>query len=182
MTRRVLLALAVVLVALPASAKRSDHPARLIELLSGIDTVPTAQQLRQLTDEPQVALLRVALDRDLHTYVRKRATSLLSAFPDEISEAYLTLIAATQDAERLRWIAVYTYGRFWAPIAPKRVLAFLDVTLHSPRAADRDAAVRALRWLPGEAADRLLERTEAIEKDPTVQSSIARVLKKRAQR
>ena len=164
----------------PAMAERADHPPALLTLLSGIDTVPSAAHLGKAAKDPQAAMLRVAMDPTLHPYLRRRATSLLSAFPDEVSEAYLTFLATTQTLPGLRWIAIYTYGRGWGKRAPKRVLGFLDIALGSPIAKDRDAAVRSLRWHPAtKRVDALLDRTEAVEKDPAVKAAIARVRAKR---
>ncbi len=125
--------LALILLASPAMAERADHDAALLQLLAGIDTLPTRADLERVADDPQLALVKVALDHTMPLYERRRATSLLSFFPDAASEAYLTLIAATSAAPRVRWMAVYTYVRRFGELKPDRVVGYARQGLKSPK-------------------------------------------------
>lgn len=161
--------------ALTAHAKRVDHSPTLLQLLAGIDTVPTAEQLRRATDsEPTRALYLAAADVDLSLYERRRATSLMSHFVGADAEAYLTLLAATATEPKLRWIAIYTYVRGFAEAAPTRVLDFAEWALDSPLPSDREATVRGLRWVKADGADGLLSRQWDREQDPGVRAAIER--------
>ena len=168
------------LLATSALARPADHPPALLQLLRGIDTVPTAAALAKAAPgDTAAALNRAALDGDLSLYERRRAASLLSAFPGPVAEAYLQSIAKTAVEPPLRWIAVYTYCRTFGASAPARVVSLAEATLKSTEPLDREAAVRGLRFVSGAAATALLDATWAREKDKTVRAALARV---RAQR
>jgi len=171
--------LALILLASPAMAERADHDAALLQLLAGIDTLPTRADLERVADDPQLALVKVALDHTMPLYERRRATSLLSFFPDAASEAYLTLIAATSAAPRVRWMAVYTYVRRFGELKPDRVVGYARDVLKSPIPTDREAAARGLRWVPSEKATAVLESAARLESDVKVAAAIKQALEQR---
>jgi hypothetical protein len=160
---------------LTASAE-TRHAPQLLELLNGIDVVPNAADLTRAAPDPQAALFAVALDASLNLYPRRRAVSLLSAFPDATSEAYLTLVATAVSNARVRYMAVYTYVRGWAERSPRRVTDYAETVLASPLALDREAAVRGLRWVAGPRALALLKDAERVETDRTTRAAIRRAL------
>jgi hypothetical protein len=175
MKKQTLCAIALgLLIAVPASADRADHAPKLMQLMDAIDTVPTRAQLEAITTDPTAELFAIAADTELHLYNRRRATSLLSAWPLPVVESYLMHLAATSTEVRLRWIAAYTYIRTFAPTAQKRVTDYAETWLKSPVPSDRDAAVRGLRHVPGDRAGTLLEDAEKRETDRAVRAAIKR--------
>jgi hypothetical protein len=157
-----------------AVAKRADHDPRLLTLLRGIDTVPTRAAIRNVVTAPDGYLIHAALDEDLSLYERRRALSLLALFPTQLSEVYLTSIGWWEPNARIRWVAIYAYCRGWAKTAPMRVLDYARWALQSPEPLDREAAARGLAFVTGNAADRLLRKTEGIETNRMFLSAIRR--------
>ena len=151
-----------------------------MQLLSGIDVVPTAAQLKEAARSPEAALFQVAMDREAGLYLRKRAASLLSAFPNDLAEAWLTTIAWATEDPKVRWMAIYTVIRTFGERSAKRQLEFAAAHLASAVPADREAAVRGLRWIPGPETDVLLERAAKDETSKMVQAAIRRVQTVRA--
>lgn len=164
------------LLSLPAAAAECDHAPRLMQLLRGIDTVPTAADLVKVTEHPESALFAVAMDADLGRYERRRAVSLLSHFDTKTSEAFLVVIASAARQEKVRAMAIYTYVRGWAERAPKRVVIYARTTLNSSEVGDREAAARALRWVPTPAAEALLDEKLKTETSPRVLRALKRAL------
>ena len=107
------LAVECVVNATPASAsntpERSVHSRALLELLAGIDTAPTADDLRHAVAQPTSALLIVALDPKVPLYERRRAVNALGLFVTEHSAVALAMLATTWPTPELRWVAVATY-------------------------------------------------------------------------
>ena len=162
--------------AVPAVGRTADHAPALLQLLRGIDTVPTASDLAKASGgEPATALYRAALDGKLGLFERRRATSLLSAFPGPQTEAYLLVVSRGATERTLRWIAIFTYCRTFGASAPDRVRALAGSMLQSAEPLDREAAVRGLRFVKGAAAGALLDAAWVKEKDNTVRAAIARV-------
>lgn len=170
------LILLLLLAATSAQAAEADHPAQLLRLLRGVDDVPSASELSRATTDPQAALFRVAVDPTLGLYPRRRAASLLQAFPDETSEAYLVLLATVSVHPRLRWIAIYTVLRGWGQRAPERLAEYGRGVLGSPIATDREAAARGLGWVAGDRSRRILEAHESKETAPLVLKALRRSL------
>ncbi len=177
MNRLVLLS---ILIPLTAAAGPPDHAPGLLELLNGIDVVPSAADLRRVTEAPQSELFEVALDPELPLYPRNRATSLLSAFPDPTSEAYLTMLAVAQTHPRLRWGAIYTYVRTWAQSAPERVTTFAVAALKSPLPLDREAAALGLGWVKTPRAIAALGQAKKTEADRRVLAALNKALARAA--
>ncbi len=153
---RLLLALTLGALPLLVPATAAAHDAVLLKALAGIDTVPTAEQLRSVLEEPERALYDVALDASANSYLRERATSLLSLFPSVTTAGYLEQLAGSTTDERLRWTAAYTRIRAFALSAPGGALGFAKIWLTRATPNDRDAAVRGLRWVAGPEAEALL--------------------------
>lgn len=175
MMMRVALALALLaLTALSAHAALPDHSARLLDLLGAIDQVPPAQALRDAAGDTPVeeALFRVAADRDLPDYPRQRAAMLLGAFPGATARAYLETVARTAELQDLRWAAIYTFVRSVGAEDTHSALIFAAKTLRSGHALDREAVIRALRHVPGAAAEALVTKQQAT--DPAVQAAVRR--------
>ncbi|MEZ4265122.1 MAG: hypothetical protein R3F39_02000 [Myxococcota bacterium] len=176
---RTALALALALLALAspsAHAAAADHSKRLLDHLGAIDQVPPAEALRDAAGDTPVeeALFRVAADRELPDYPRRRAAMLLGAFPGATARAYLETIAATAELQDLRWAAIYAFVRSVAPQDLHAALAFAAQRLASPQPLDREAVIRALRHVPGPAAEALVAKQQAADKDAAVQAAIRR--------
>ena len=148
-------------------------------MLKATDTVPTADQIRSVSGEPESDLLAVALDDSLGAYVRRRATTLISLFANDTGEAYLMVIAGFANHPRVRWAAVYTYCRGWAVSARDRVLSFAASTLDDASPLIREATVRGLRWVEGPEAGRLLDARLERETDDMVRAAIRHVKARR---
>jgi len=155
------------------------HSTSLMQLLRGIDTVPSPAQLSAATAEPIDALFLVATDGNVPLYERRRAVSLLASFPTPQSEAYLTLLATVSVEMPIRWIAAYSYCRGWAVHAPLHVLAFTDWMLRSPAPEEREAVLLALRYVSSDAADTLLVQQRQREQTPRIRGVIDRVMRAR---
>mgnify|MGYP001609914977 CR=1 FL=1 len=163
-----------------SSTSALAHEPRLLSALSAIDVVPTPAQLDRLTRDVPAALAAVAVDAALHEYLRERATSLLSFYPTPATAARLEAIANASPPGRVRWMAGYTRMRAFAVADPAGALAFAQVWGRSDTAADREAAVRGLRWIAGASADGELTRIERGETDKMVLAALRRVRTVRA--
>ena len=160
-----------------AWATIDDHNPGLIRVLGAIDIVPTPSQLAKVTGErPERELYAVALDASLREYLRSRATSLLSMYPNSTAAVYLEELAKTVHLRSIRWMAVYTRIRAFAD---ESALTFAQNTLTSPTTRTRHAAIRALRWVPGAAATNILTAQLDRETDRRLKKTILRMLKLR---
>lgn len=181
MTRNILgLALASLILVLPASAAERDHAPKLLELLRGIDSTPNAAELQAVSRDPVAALFGVASDSDLAIYERRRAVSLLSRFPTERSAGLLQTIAVLQVEPKIRGLAIYTYVRGWGTREPKAVMAYCRGALASPVEADREAAARGLRWVDSDAVEPLIAKSLAGETAAPVRKALERARSARA--
>jgi len=172
---RIVFALVLLLVALPASAADRDHSQPLLQLLRGIDTVPGARALTSAAKKPEAALFRVALDSSLSLYVRRRAVSFMSAFKSASSERYLGLLSTMAAHVRLRWIAIYTNLRTFGPSSPAEARVFAETLLHDKEPLIREAVVRGLRYVPGKTVDTMLKARSDRETNGVVKAALKRV-------
>ena len=136
--------LALVLTSPIAAAEPT--PDALGPLLLGIDSVPTAAQLRAAAPDPEASLAAAARDTSLGLYPRQRAVSLLTVIGGERALAALTELATTGD-DAVRAAAVYAVGRGFGATSPDAALAVLSPLLDAPLAAVRQSAARGLRWV-----------------------------------
>ncbi len=176
MTRLVFLStvlLATLTLGSVSHAAPSDHSKALLTMLRAIDTLPTADAIRKTTGTPEKALRAVADDELLGQYVRRRATSLLSLFPGRRAAQHLKELA-TSRAQRVRWVATYTFIRMHGTTAPKRARSFAKQTLTKRGEGCREAAIRGLRHVPGTATARLVERHAKKETAAKVLAAIRR--------
>ncbi len=181
-TLRTLLAAAALTAALslPAVADEANHSSALLSALKATDLVPTAAQLDKITQSRTVAALdAVARDADLNGYLRQRGVSLMSFYVGDEAARNLTDLAATADTPALRWTAVYTYIRGWAASNLKGALSQAKRSIADAEPLVREAAVRGLRWVPGQAAVDLVEGLAKTEKDSRVLGAIKRFRAKR---
>jgi hypothetical protein len=154
-------------------AAPSDHPEALLSLLRAIDTIPTAEAIRETTRAPEQALRKVADDTTVGQYTRRRATSLLSLFPGKKASSHLRDLAHST-SERVRWVATYTFIRMHAKTAPRRARSFAQQSLGTSDEGRREAAVRGLRHVTGSATDRIVERHAKAETSKKVKAAIRR--------
>lgn len=145
-------------------------------LLLGIDSVPTAAQLRAAVPDAEAQLSAAARDKALGAYPRQRAVSLLTVLGGEQALAAIIDLTATGD-EVVRAAAAYSLGRGFGASAPDAALATLRLALDEPAAHVRQAAARALRWVdrPSE-VQAALEARAAREPDEATRRVIAAAL------
>lgn len=183
MTRSPLLrVLSFILVALGLSGTASAHDKKLLDALSAIDIVPTAEQLRRVVPSPDVALDAVARDPSLSLYLRERAVSLLSAFPTrDVAKRLEALASAPAMPVRLRAMAVYTRVRGFAAVDAQAALAYASPLTQASDLDVRESAIRGLRWVALPGADAVLEKALASETHPLLQAAIRHVQRARAE-
>jgi hypothetical protein len=179
MPRQLATVAALTLVALSVTSARAgapDHSPRLLALLHAYDQLPTAEALRSAAGALPVeeALFQVAADAELPVYPRQRATTLMSAFINEVTRAHLLTLAATAELQDVRWSAIYTFVRAVAPSDRAAALTFAGTLLKSPHALDREAVIRSLRHVVGAEVDALVAAHQAKDPDATVQAAIRR--------
>jgi hypothetical protein len=155
------------------SASPADHRRPLLTMLRAIDTIPTANAIRDITRTPEDALRRVADDDVLGQYVRRRATSLLSLFPGRKAALHLKALTASR-SERVGWVATYTYIRMHGKSAGSKARSFAKAKLTSGNEGQREAVIRGLRHVPGKATVRLVTRHAAHETSKRVLAAIRR--------
>ena len=187
-----LLAACMALITVPAfahgparTAKRPDKTAAptsprsaLIQALAGIDTVPSAAQLRRaVPNNTALQLHRVALDTRVDGWIRLRAVSVLPALGAVSSPHLLALANTAALPERMRWWAAFGWLR--SPVPDAAAVAQSRLWLASPAWMVREAAVRGLRHRPGKLVSSLLRGALAIERHATVKAALRRVLRGR---
>ena len=179
--RTAMLPLIGLLLALAPSAQAipSDHPKALLTMLRAIDTMPTAAAIRNTTRSPEDALLKIANDEVLGQYVRRRATSLLSLFPGEKAAKHLKVLT-TARSERVAWVATYTFIRMHGKYAGVRARRFAKHVLKSGVPGQREAVIRGLRHVPGEATEAMVEAHAKGERSKRVKAAIRRFRQYRA--
>jgi hypothetical protein len=151
----------------------ADHPRALLTMLRAIDTMPTADSIRDITRTPEDALRRVADDDVLGQYVRRRATSLLSLFPGRKSAKHLKELTASR-SERVGWVATYTFIRMHGKSAASKARSFSKKMLAKGSEGQREAVIRGLRHVPGKTTVRLVTRHAARETSKRVLAAIRR--------
>lgn len=138
-----------------SAAPEDEYGPRLLLVLSAIDVVPTADQLRAAGAGVEGEVLaKIAVDRRVASYTRTRAASCLSLFGAEAAGRSLRAILDDRTLEdrevkiqAIAALSVVEGARALEKISP--VLADRDPEL-------RAAAVRAIARMPGERARVLL--------------------------
>lgn len=149
----------------------SPHPPGLIASLGAYDQTPSLSLLQSLCADPVTCLENVAVDSGQGRYVRHRAVNLLSASQTEASMR--TLERFTTHPERfIQSAAIYTLIRAFGPLKPNEVASWAERGLASPSAVTRAAAVRALRFIPGEPVERRIGRLATVETHRRVLAAI----------
>ncbi len=150
---------ATLTLALPAGADESA----LDRMLGNIEAVPTRVQMDRALDNPSAQLRQAAADSNRSVYQRQRAITLLSAYPDASTRAFLEATAADTSLDvELRKLAMYTLGRAFGGNPTDAKLAATVGTY----VADGDPkmaawAVRTLRWISHPDAGAILEKVAA---------------------
>lgn len=162
-------------------ASPSTAGQRLQAALASLDSEVTAATLRALGGRDTATLLAaIVADPRVAGTIRLRAAASIHTLGDadalRQSRALLRLDALEP---RLRWHvgfgAVVLAGRIDLPAA----LSLASAWLASPDALLRDAAVRALGHVDGDAATRLLERAR-LDTDAEIRAVATRLLARRA--
>ena len=156
-----------------ALAVPADHPRPLLTMLRAIDSMPTAEAIRDTTRTPEQALRDIADDDVLGQYVRRRATSLLSLFPGRKASEHLKALTASR-SERVGWIATYTFVRMHGKGTPNKARRFAKRMLKSGNEGQREAVIRGLRHVPGKASVRMVTSHASQEKSKRVLAAIRR--------
>lgn len=145
--------------ATPAAVDAAAVDAPLLRALGASCDVPSVEALLDAAPDAAERLYAIALDETRSEYVRERAVSLLSGFPDEETEVHLAVLMEVGPA-RQRAIALYVYARTFGAVAPDLVLARVVPRLDATEPRLRDLAIRALAWVEDPAARIVLERFE----------------------
>lgn len=141
------------LVAVPAFAQNADFER---DVLRSIDTVPTRAQLDANFPQARAQLEAAALDTKHEMWIRHRAITLLSHYPDVRSRAFLGRLLDDPD-HHVRRMAVYTLGRTFGQQADTELLERLgEVLRNDPSEEVVKWAIRSLRWVHHPEATRLL--------------------------
>lgn len=128
----------------------------LMGVLRVIDVVPTRLDLEKIPNV-QDQMRQIAGDASHDTYIRIRAVTLLSHWPTQENLVALETLATSADAQ-VRSKAIYTVGRAFGPVFAARATSLVEVGLKDSNKDVREWSARALRWIPGEAADVVLKR------------------------
>jgi HEAT repeat protein len=161
-----------ILLAVSAHAEESMH-SRVVDMLSGMESVPSAAQWLALGPAAEAELEAIAADASMLPTQRGNALVALANFPTE--RALALLLATAENAEEntlLRRKAIGALGQGWGAGA----LPALSAALGQADAQVRVAAVRALAALPGEAAVGVLRAHLAKEADATVLAELHKVV------
>jgi hypothetical protein len=161
------------------SAPQRGHSHDLMTVLRAIDLVPNAAGLRALDPNVARSLVRIAEDRQLDTYMRRRAISFLSYFPTTESGERLQALGLREPQLRVRWMAIYAYVRIWGEKAPEKIRSFANHVLRDKEPLMREAVIRGLRHCPGKPFDALVQRHARHERNSVVNAAIRRFRKAR---
>lgn len=131
----------------------------MLSTLRGIDTVPTAEAMQDRFPGGEALLLEIAKDTEQTLYVRKRATTLLSAYPT--TETVRALESIASDDDRLRPYAVYTLARTFAENPTEQIVDKVAAYLDDSDLEVRKYTVRGLRWMRHDAARTALQKAAA---------------------
>jgi HEAT repeat protein len=142
-------------VAAPAMAQSPQDMALLTPDLASIDTLPTKASLDASFESPAAVLMTAARDSNLSLYERKRAISLLSLYPSPQAQVFLGSMSKDSNPE-IRGMAVYTVARAFGPIANDQTFEIIEKALLDPELDVKIWALRGLRWVSSERAERLL--------------------------
>jgi hypothetical protein len=139
-------------------AARAVLPADpFVALVGAMCGAPTRDQLVAAAADahPADRLHALALDEAETDWVRQRALSLLSHFPEGATAERLAALT-TVGPPAQRALAVYTRARAFGAIDPGLALDGLRPHLGAADARVRDRALRALRWVDHEEAEAAL--------------------------
>lgn len=157
------------------SEEAESDKSQMLSALRAIDAVPTREALQEKFPDGESLLLEIATDSEHNLYIRKRATTLLSAYPTTGALSALETIAA--DA-RLRPFAVYTMARTFGPNATAALVGKVAAYLDDEDAEVRRYAVRGLRWMQHDSARTALHEVATSHDDDGLRSLARRGLKR----
>ena len=160
MSRAIALVMLIVLFAPEAAAQHQPDFER--DILGAFDIVPTRAEL-DATPNVRDRLEGAALNADLTLYVRHRAITLMSFYPDARTRAFLEAQLLHASVEIRRRMAVYTLGRAFGLQADALLVARLASVIETDEPRVAEWAVRALRWVDHEDAVRILRHVAAGE-------------------
>lgn len=139
--------------------------ARVVELLSGLESSPSAADWSALGPAAEAELLAVAQDPAALPTQRGNALVALAHFPTEAARGLLTrTLADAASPELLRRKACLGLAGGWGAAAVPE----LSVALADPSVLVRQSAARALGTVADPAAASALERRLAVETDASV--------------
>lgn len=166
--RRALLVLALA-TSLPALAGDLREP--VLAALSGIEDVPSADDLRAIGDGVDAELLELAQDQSLSHTKRARAVHALGWFPTDSNQAWLKSTLAADDALLARK-AAYALANGWGDAA----VPLLQPALASTDVQLRLATVRALGNVGTAPARAALDARLQVEANAEVKDTIRQTL------
>lgn len=153
----------------PAFAGALREP--VLTALSGVEDVPTADNLRALGSGVEAELLEIAQDANVARTRRARAVQALGWFPSPASRSFLEQTLGVTDRLMARK-AAYALANGWGNDA----VPVLTIALGNDDVQLRDAAARALAIVGSSAADAALRERLSVETNETVQATIQSVL------
>jgi HEAT repeat protein len=169
--RLVGLVIASILILVPAAgfAQASPSRERVVQMLSGIEDVPTDEAWRRLGDGAIPVLVDLYADRSAPPYVRLRAVGAVGAFPRPATRTFLLAVAnAEGQSDLFVREAVNSLARAFGRNAIRDLAPFLS---HAEPVV-REATARALGRIGGADAQRLLRARLGTERDAVVREAI----------
>jgi len=146
----------------PAMAPPVNHDPALLAALAATCGAPSRPDLEAIQPDAAPGLVAVARDRSQSDYVRLRALTLLSHFPDATTAAWLTEFM-DDESPRLRGLSVYTYARTFGAALPDSVFAAVARFAAPTEPTEvREYALRGLGWVPSRAAIEFLTAVAAV--------------------
>lgn len=148
------IALLSALLAMPAGANPSTDP--FLQVLQGIDTIPTRAQLESRWPDARERMLEAAGDDALPAYPRQRAIGMLALFPDAGVRVALERLAS-HDAELVRYEAVYILARTFGRPGDAALVKTVADALEDRSGKVRQGAIRGLGWVAHPSAENVLQ-------------------------
>lgn len=172
-SRRLLLALPLVLLAGTAYAADPALERRVQDLLLAYDSAPTPAQLQVLGPGASEVLQAWAADTDRPSATRARALRALAAFPSQGNrDLLLGQVRDPAAAGILRRAAIHALAAGWGSAESAVIAGFLA----DPDIQIRIAAAQALGRLPGDVRRPPLEARLRVEPNSAVKSAIVHAL------
>lgn len=151
---------------------------RVETVLNNYEVVPERAELEAFIPDAQTRLIEAAKDEAGILWTRQRAISLLSLYPDARSMQVVMELTKSEHDE-VRRMAYYTLGRGFGTVDTRRAVEMLEQGLKDSNPKVREFAVRGLRYIATDNAQRILEKV-AEGGDESLAKVAEHALKKRS--